>query len=505
MLHPPTLPDSHSVTSSPASVCGPTPFVAPGGPMKDQSGPQVVRVSLSARQAKAAGLMMSGTYGPRSSTSSESAALASSLANKLRQKTDSLGSTLYKLTWKQRATPSGRLIYALRASGRRTSDKDSTGSELVNKAAWTTPAARDWKDSAADITPRTDTGRDRFDQLPRQANLAGWSTPMAGTPAQNGNNAAGNNDSSRKTVDAVSWHLAGWRTPTAGSPNSLRGNGQDPEKRLAGGHTVNLTDEVNFLKSNPRPARLTANGEMRIGCTAGMDGGGQLNPAHSRWLMGLPPEWDDCAAMVMQSSRRSPKRSLPPTSKQTEQLSMANIGVLMAGGSGKRRSDDFYPTLSAEPTLSLLHYYADVLPRVVVEPACGEGHMAKVIASRGFTVLATDAVHRGFGMGGIDFRDLPPSPIWRNMALITNPPFMYAAEFIEHAHRLGFQFIALYLKSTFWNASSRYDLWKKCPPKANHPLTWRVDFTGEGSPTMDTQWVVFGEKVKMSNEPLRRP
>src|SRR6185295_14319390 len=41
---------------------------------------------------------------------------------------------------------------------------------------------------------------------------AGWPTPMAGTPAQNGNNAAGNNDSSRKTVE-----LAGWPTPMTGT------------------------------------------------------------------------------------------------------------------------------------------------------------------------------------------------------------------------------------------------------------------------------------------------
>src|SRR5690606_5998448 len=86
-------------------------------------------------------------------------------------------------------------------------------------------------------------GAERVDQLPRQAYLAGWPTPMAGTPAQNGNNAAGNNDSSRKTV-AV---LSGWPTPTAQSPNSLRGQGQDPEKRRAQGHTVNLTDAARWV------------------------------------------------------------------------------------------------------------------------------------------------------------------------------------------------------------------------------------------------------------------
>lgn len=127
MLHLEICEDSHSATSSPESASGVTRSASQDGVTIGQSGQEAAHANLSATQAKALGLMTSGTYGQRFSTSQSSASLTSSLVNRLRVKTDSLGSTLYKLTWKQRATPLGLSIPALRALALPISDSVFTG------------------------------------------------------------------------------------------------------------------------------------------------------------------------------------------------------------------------------------------------------------------------------------------------------------------------------------------------------------------------------------------
>ena len=77
----------------------------PDGQTTRVSGQEVAHANLSARQAKEKGLMTSGTYGRHSSGLLKNAILASLLANRLQAQTASLGSTLYKLTWKVRTTP----------------------------------------------------------------------------------------------------------------------------------------------------------------------------------------------------------------------------------------------------------------------------------------------------------------------------------------------------------------------------------------------------------------
>ncbi len=128
-----TLKDSHKLTSSPASADGLSRCVAQDGPTVARHGQHRAPASLSARQAKALGLLTSGTYGPPHTGLSASAALSWCLASNLAALTRTTGSTLYKLTWKPWAMPSGRLRFRLRASARRTGETVLIG--------WPTPIA----------------------------------------------------------------------------------------------------------------------------------------------------------------------------------------------------------------------------------------------------------------------------------------------------------------------------------------------------------------------------
>lgn len=127
----------------------------------------------------------------------------------------------------------------------------------------------------------------------------------------------------------------------------------------------------------------------------------------------------------------------------------------MIGGNptGKRSETDFYPT-PPDVTEALLRAVGFRKPAVIWEPACGEMDMVSVLQNAGHTVIATDLKY------GQDFLTMPaPECDW----IITNPPFSVSDKFIERCVELGKPF-ALLLKSQYWHARKRYDLFQNTPP-----------------------------------------
>lgn len=147
-----------------ASASGATPCVLPDGRMIDPFGLVAALASLSHKQVKALGLQTSGISGLRGSISSASAALQSSLESRLKQRLPTAGSTLFKMTWKQKATPSLRSVCLLRASALRISDSES--------GSWPTPTKTQAGGTPENFNERKRRHRSQVWQAP-------WSTPTA--------------------------------------------------------------------------------------------------------------------------------------------------------------------------------------------------------------------------------------------------------------------------------------------------------------------------------------
>lgn len=130
----------------------------------------------------------------------------------------------------------------------------------------------------------------------------------------------------------------------------------------------------------------------------------------------------------------------------------------------ERAVNDYYAT---DPRAVEMLLEMETFAPLIWEPACGEGHISKVLAAHGYEVISTDLIYRDFG---------DPEPL--NFLeetfdgfegdIITNPPYSVGLQFVERALesvRPGGK-VAMFLKVQFLEGKRRGEFFKKSPPRS---------------------------------------
>lgn len=136
------------------------------------------------------------------------------------------------------------------------------------------------------------------------------------------------------------------------------------------------------------------------------------------------------------------------------------------------------------------------------EPACGEGHMAAVLAETN-PVVASDIFPYGYG-AEIDFLELAPRQLVEPDWVITNPPFNIGLQFIECAMSVARRGVAVLVRLSFLEGgerSGRYEFFKANPPTClfihagrvpMHKGRWEVN----GSTATAYCWLVWRKNTR---------
>lgn len=147
----------------------------------------------------------------------------------------------------------------------------------------------------------------------------------------------------------------------------------------------------------------------------------------------------------------------------------------------ERAKDDYYAT---DPKAVIALLKRESFQHYIWEPACGGGHISKVLESFGCDVKSSDIVYRGYEPTEIiDFLKVEKDVRAVPRDIITNPPYKYAKEFVEKALEISMSGIkiAMLLKLTFLEGKGRAELFKKCPPCRVYVFSSRINCGKNGN------------------------
>jgi len=168
---------------------------------------------------------------------------------------------------------------------------------------------------------------------------------------------------------------------------------------------------------------------------------------------------------------------------QQRQIAVANSIV---GHSKGREVVDYYPT-PPEATRALLAH--ETFTGTILEPACGDGSMSRVLAEVG-DVASSDLFDHGFGTVGVDFVK-SSFDIGAFDNVITNPPFKLAQAFAEKALVVAKRKVAMFLKFTFAEGLKRKEFFEKSPLKCIYVFSDRVQLTRGGAPMENSGMICY--------------
>ena len=139
----------------------------------------------------------------------------------------------------------------------------------------------------------------------------------------------------------------------------------------------------------------------------------------------------------------------------------------------ERQADDYYATdpIAGEKLLEKEHFN-----HYVWECAAGGLHISNVLTAHGYNVRNSDITSRGNrSIEELDFFKAEKDKM--SPDIITNPPYKYASEFVEHALDISMDSVkvAMFLKIQFLESKKRRELFKKYPPKKIYVFTNRMN------------------------------